>query len=91
MNRSKTLLVMLISGGIGAATMQIVHASSAPAQPSVRQLDDEYPHMHKALDDLRRARHSLDDAEAHFKGHRDRAIEHTDAAIKECEDAITEG
>jgi hypothetical protein len=90
MSRSKALLVMLVSGGLGAATLQIVHAASAPAQPSVQQLDD-YPHMHHALDDLRHARHSLEDAEEHFKGHRQKALDHVDAAIKECEDALSEG
>jgi uncharacterized protein (DUF3084 family) len=91
MSRSKTMLVMLVSGGLGAATLQIVHAASTPAQPSVRQLDDQWPHMHHALDDLRHARHSLEDAEDHFKGHRQKALDHVDAAIKECEDAISEG
>ena len=58
---------------------------AAAAVPAVQKLDDDqYPHMHKALEDLRAARHSLENAEPRFKGHRDKAIEHVDKAIKEC-------
>ncbi len=91
--KSRSLLVALISGGLGAASLQIVHAAS-PARPagvtSVRQLDD-YPNMRRALHDLRAARESLDNAEPHFKGHRDKAIGHVDQAIQECVDALAEG
>jgi hypothetical protein len=92
---SNSLLVALVSGGIGVASLQVVHAANEvkpTAAPSVQKLDDDqYPHMHKALEDLRAAKHSLENAEPHFKGHRDKAIEKVDQAIKECEDAIAEG
>jgi len=91
---TKSLLIALVSGGIGVAGLQVVHAAN-PAQagvtPAVQKMDDQYPHMHKALEDLRAARHSLEDAEPHFQGHRDKAIEHVDQAIKQCQDALNEG
>ncbi|MGD0541954.1 MAG: hypothetical protein ABSB33_10585 [Tepidisphaeraceae bacterium] len=92
---SKSLLVALMSAGLGAATLQVVHAANAvrPAGlPSVQQLDDDrYPHMRRALHDLRAARESLQDAEPRFHGHRDKAIEHVDQAIQQCLDALAEG
>lgn len=93
MVRSKSLLALLVAGGLGAGTLQAVHATTSmrPGQPSVRQLDEPYPHMRKAMEDLKAARHSLDDAEPRFKGHRDKAIDHVDQAIKECQDALDEG
>jgi hypothetical protein len=92
---SKSVVIALVAGGIGVGSFQVVRAANQvkpAAVPAVQKLDDDqYPHMHKALEDLRAARHSLDNAEPHFKGHRDKAIEHVDKAIKECEDAISEG
>ena len=94
MIRAKSLLVVLLSGSMGAAAMPIINAATgtASAAPSVQRLDDEpYPHMRKALDDLKHARESLENAEPRFKGHRDKAIDSVDHAIKECKDALAEG
>jgi hypothetical protein len=90
MIRSKSLLVALVSAGLGAATLQIVHAAEA-STPSAQRLDEQYPHMHRALHDLRAARETLQDAEPVFKGHRDKALEHVDQAIQQCIDALNEG
>jgi hypothetical protein len=91
MIRSKSLLIALVSAGLGAGTLQVVHASGS-GTPSVQKLDDDnYPHMRKALHDLHQARESLNDAEPIFKGHRDKAIDHVDQAIHQCEDALNGG
>jgi hypothetical protein len=92
---SKSLMVALISGGIAAGTLQVVHAAgsnAATAGPTVQKLDDDqYPHMRKALEDLKHARESLENAEPRFKGHREKAIEHVDKAIEQCQIALKEG
>lgn len=92
---SKSLIVALVSGGLGAATLQVVHAANADrpaAVSSVQKLDDDsYPHMRRALHDLHTAKDSLQDAEPRFKGHRDKAIEHVNEAIQQCENALAEG
>ena len=92
---TKSLVVALISAGLGAATLQMVHAAnlSGPAgvSPAQKLDDDNYPHMRKALHDLRAAKESLQDAEPRFHDHRDRAIEHVDQAIKQVEDGLAEG
>ncbi len=89
---SRSLVVGLISAGFGAAALQVVHAATPAANPSVQKLDDErFPHMRHALRDLHAARDSLQNAEDRFKGHREKAIERVDQAIHECEDALAEG
>jgi hypothetical protein len=89
---SRSLVLALISAGFGAAALQVVHAATPAPNPSAQKLDEErYPHMRHALRDLHTARDSLKDAEPRFKGHRDKAIEHVDQAIHECEDALAEG
>jgi len=53
------------------------------------QLDDQrFPHMYRALESLREARTELDAAGKIFGGHRDEAIQHTDMAIHQLEDAM---
>ncbi len=51
----------------------------------------EQPHMEKALEDLRGARHSLELAAEHHHGWRAAALQHTDAAIKDTVDGIEYG
>ena len=78
---SKSLLVAVISGGLGMGTLQMVHAANAggpSGAPSIQKLDeDTYPHMRRALHDLRAAKESLLNAEPKFHGHRDKAIDRT--------------
>jgi hypothetical protein len=91
---SKSLLIAVISCGLGAGTLQIVHAATTAAtsvKPSVQKLDDDYPNMRRALRDLHVAKDSLLNAEPRFHGHRDKAIDHVNQAIQECEDALAEG
>jgi hypothetical protein len=93
MSGSKSILVALISCGLGAGTLQMVHAanSAGPGSgASVQKLDD-YPNMRQALHDLRTAKESLRNAEPRFHGHRDKALDHVNQAIQECEDALAEG
>ena len=88
---SKSLLIAVVSCGLGAGTLQIVHAATAAA-PAIQKLDDDsYPHMRQALHDLRVAKDSLQNAETRFHGHREKAIDLTNQAIGECETALSEG
>lgn len=48
----------------------------------------EQPHMERALEDLKGARHSLELASEHHRGWRAAALGHTDAAIKDTIDGI---
>jgi Skp family chaperone for outer membrane proteins len=60
--------------------------ASAPASPAVvAPMPPPHPRVHEALEAMRNAREHMSHAEGEFHGHRDKAIEHLDAAIHEAE------
>ncbi len=63
------------------------NVSSAELSPG-NDLEGRFPHMHHALEHLREARAQLESADPIFGGHRDRAIEATDHAIRQVEEGI---
>jgi hypothetical protein len=75
-----------------AATGPKVAAAPAPvfgAPPPVpavaAAMPARHPQIHEALEAMRAARHHLEGAEHDFDGHRGRALEHLDQAIREAE------
>jgi len=52
-------------------------------------LDEHFPHMQHALRNLRDARTELQNADPIFAGHREAALNHANAAIKQLEDGIS--
>lgn len=67
-------------------------APPVPATPAVAAMPaanaatpEAHPHIHDALESMRAAKHHLESAEHDFDGHRVKAIEHLDQAIKEAE------
>jgi hypothetical protein len=59
---------------------------SAPAAPvAAAAMPERHPHIDEALESMRSARHHLESAEQDFRGHRAKAIEHLDKAIREAE------
>jgi hypothetical protein len=65
---------------------------AAPASPAVVAAAPMPPHprVEHALEALRSAREHMRNAEGEFHGHRDKAIEHIDAAIHEAEICMQE-
>lgn len=63
------------------APVPVAAVAPAPAPP--------HPHIHEALEAMRAARGHLQEAKPDFEGHRMKAIEHLDQAIREAE--ICEG
>lgn len=59
--------------------------------PATREGDEKYPHLRHAMRRLREAREQLDAADPIFKGHREQAIDQTDKAIHQIEQAIKDG
>jgi hypothetical protein len=59
----------------------------APAVPVVvaAAVPERHPHIDEALESMRAAKHHLESAEHDFGGHRAKAIEHLDRAIREAE------
>ena len=98
MNRlNRVLLSAVMAGGLCGGTGFVLAGSSRAdssggGQP-VQRLDDEhwkFVHMHHALASLQEARKELDDAEDIFHGHKQDAIDHVEAAIKEVRDGLHE-
>ena len=77
MTISRRFTLQQILPAIGLGGMAIGSAKAAPQ-----------PHMHAALEHLRAARQSLERAEPDKGGHRVRAIEMVNGAIREVETGI---
>ncbi len=56
----------------------------APA-PVATPMPEPHPHIHEALEAMRAAKAHMEQAPPEFKGHREKAIEHLNAAIHEAE------
>jgi hypothetical protein len=65
------------------AAAAVPAAAAAPAMPP-------HPHIDEALEAMRSAKHHLESAEHDFHGHRAKAIEHLDQAIREAEICMRE-
>lgn len=81
------LFTMALPGAAGTHTSAVVAAASpavvAPAMPP-------HPRVEHALEALHSAREHMMHAEGEFHGHRDKTIEHIDAAIHEAEICMNE-
>ena len=62
----------------------------APASAAVVAPPYSHPRVEHAIESLRSARDHMQHAEGEFHGHRDRTIEHIDAAIHEAEICLQE-
>ena len=61
-------------------------AAATPAAPvAPAATPDRHPHIDEALEAMRSAKHQLETAEKDFGGHRVKAIEHLNQAIREAE------
>jgi hypothetical protein len=67
-----------------APAAPLVAAAPAPA-PAAAAVPERHPHIDEALESMRAAKHHLESAEHDFDGHRAKAIEHLDRAIREAE------
>jgi hypothetical protein len=74
---STAALALALSFTTGAA------AGPRPAMPS-------HPRVEKAIEGMRNAREHMQHAEGEFHGHREKTIEHLDAAIHEAEICLSE-
>lgn len=57
---------------------------AAPVAPAAA-MPEAHPHIHEGLEAMRAAKHHLESAEHDFEGHRAKAIEHLNQAIREAE------
>jgi hypothetical protein len=76
------------AGPKAAATPAPAVAPVAPVAPAAAP-PERHPHIDEALESMRAAKHHLETAEHDFGGHRVKAIEHLDRAIREAEICMT--
>src|SRR5260370_23712755 len=60
-------------------------AQAAPLAVIAAAMPERHPHIDEALESMRSARHHLQIAEHDFQGHRAKAMQHLDIAIREAE------
>jgi hypothetical protein len=63
--------------------------AAVPVAPAVAPVPERHPHIDEALESMRAAKHHLETAEHDFGGHRVKAIEHLNQAIREAEICMT--
>jgi hypothetical protein len=77
-----TLASPVAAKGPAAPAVPVAAAMPAAAAPAAMP---PHPHIDEALEAMRAAKHHLETAEHDFHGHRSKAIEHLDRAIREAE------
>jgi hypothetical protein len=60
-------------------------AAAAPLVLIAAAMPERHPHIEEALESMQSAKHHLESAEHDFRGHRAKAIEQLDRAIREAE------
>ncbi len=84
-----TLSFPVGAAGPKAAAAPVAAVAAAPA-PAASPAMPPHPEIQAALEAMHAAHHHLDDAAHDFHGHRVKAIEHLDAAIREAEICMQE-
>ena len=82
-----TLLLTLAFPAAATGPKAPAAPGAGPASPAAAATTQEYrrPRVHEAIEAMRNAREHLQQAQGNFHGHREKAIEHLDAAIHEAE------
>ena len=78
-----TLAFPAAAAGPKAPAMPV--APALAAEPAMPAPPPQHPHIKEALESMRAAKHHLETAAHDFDGHRVKAIEHLDQAIREAE------
>lgn len=79
-----TLASPVVAAGPKAPAAAVVAAVAVPV-PGAAAVPERHPHIDEALESMRAAKHHLESAEHDFDGHRAKAIEHLNQAIREAE------
>lgn len=85
-----TLAFPAAAAGPKAPAAPVPVAAAVPAPAEAAAMPERHPHIDEALEAMRSAKHHLETAEHDFHGHRVKAIEHLDRAIREAEICMSE-
>ena len=85
------LLTLAFPAGAASPKAPVAPAVGAPPDPAApAAMPERHPHIDEALESMRAAKHHLESAEHEFHGHRAKAIEHLNRAIREAEICMSE-
>jgi hypothetical protein len=84
-----TLLGLAVFAATGSKGIG-VQAAKAPARKATPQEEATFPHMDQALAYLGAAKRELQEAKPWFGDHREKALDHVNAAIKDVQSGIDE-
>jgi len=85
-----TLAFPVAAAGPKTPAVPVPVAAAAAAPAAAAAMPERHPHIDEALEAMRSAKHHLETAEHDFHGHRVKAIEHLDRAIREAEICMSE-
>jgi hypothetical protein len=85
-----TLAFPAAAAGPKAPAVPVPVAAAAVPVPAAAAMPERHPHIDEALEAMRSAKHHLETAEHDFHGHRVKAIEHLNRAIREAEICMSE-
>ena len=78
----------LLVGLVSLATTKSVAAPPAPARQEKKAEGEHHPHIRAAIRELQEARHELETAAHDFGGHRVKAMQAIDNAIKQLREGL---
>ncbi len=90
----KSILLTVASGLMATALTMPASAQNYPTEPPIRpgqgqgRHGERHPEIQGAITALEQARRHLQHADHDFDGHRSKALEHIDEALRECQAAL---
>jgi hypothetical protein len=87
---SLVLALSLTTAAAGPKPAAAIPVAAAAPAPVAAPAMPPHPRVEKAIEAMRSARDHMAHADGEFHGHRDKAIEHLDAAIHEAEICLSE-
>ena len=87
----KTLLAIGATLALAAAVILPLNVPARPAgapSPAAQRGEERHPEIRAAMRHLEQAKEALEKSQHDFKGHRVKALEHTNQALEECRKAL---
>lgn len=85
-----TMSIPVVAAGRTTPAAPVPAVAAVPAPAPAAAMPERHPHIAEALEAMRSAKHHLESAEHDFRGHRAKAIEHLNRAIREAEICMSE-
>ncbi|HEX4000538.1 MAG TPA: hypothetical protein VHX65_18460 [Pirellulales bacterium] len=88
---ARVIGIALLGGAFLAGSSLMTSKTLPITAPAAQAAEEHHPAIHRALKELREARHELKDAKHDFGGHREDALKAVDGAIEQLEICLKHG